>query len=424
MKKTLKTLQLKNDTINLLTLPGSNFFRFEIVNQKGSDIEREYKNKKIYGLSHFIEHLSFKSPRDYTTEQLNYLINNKGEHNASTDYNRIDYWFQTNTDNAELALSLVCNYAFNDLKKISKNEFETEKNVVINEINRYLDDPQEIFANDLYKTMFSLKKEDNVLGTMEIIKELTLEDAIELKKKFLTFTNLYNIVYDPLIISEKKVLKLLKTELKKWNINSYCKDYYPNLIEKNGYIKIKNKAKQSLTGIVLNLENNLKINVLDEVVHYIREYADETSLNNYIREKNGLTYGIFFDNWTVMKKHYITFLADVEKGNEELLYQLFEKSILNTVNSFNKEKFDKFIESRLLKSTIERLSQEVYTEIFDIVRLFPYYVEENKEILEKDLDKFFDNSIKNIKYDDFEQILNKILFYVKSKHNLTIISNY
>jgi hypothetical protein len=66
---------------NILNLPNSNFFRFEIVNKFGSNIERLYKdlhNENVYGISHLVEHLSFKSPMDYDTKTLNKLLSSKG----------------------------------------------------------------------------------------------------------------------------------------------------------------------------------------------------------------------------------------------------------------------------------------------------------------------------------------------------------
>lgn len=69
--KTFKTVTRKGRELNLLTLPDTNSFKFEIINHYGLNIERVVKNKtkkNIYGISHFIEHLRFKSTKDYTTE--------------------------------------------------------------------------------------------------------------------------------------------------------------------------------------------------------------------------------------------------------------------------------------------------------------------------------------------------------------------
>ena len=131
--KTFKTVIKNGKRFNLLTLPDTNFFKFEIINNYGSNIERVIKDKtgkNLYGISHFIEHLGFKSTKDFTTEELIVITKNDGICNASTDYDKIKYWFETTADNIDLAIKLMCNVAFNDLTKINQKEFDTEKNVV------------------------------------------------------------------------------------------------------------------------------------------------------------------------------------------------------------------------------------------------------------------------------------------------------
>ena len=96
----------------------------------GSNIEKVYENrhnKNVYGISHLVEHLSFRSPKDYTSEELLEKLKSEGTYNASTDHDRINYWFKTTTDRTKLAINLISNVALNNLSKISDEEFQIEK---------------------------------------------------------------------------------------------------------------------------------------------------------------------------------------------------------------------------------------------------------------------------------------------------------
>ena len=179
--KTFKTVTRNGRRFNLLTLPDTNFFKFEIINHYGSNIERVVKDKtgkNLYGISHFIEHLGFKSTKDFTTEELWSVGKNDGEFNASTGYGKISYWFKTTADNTELAMKFVCNVALNDLTKINKEEFDTEKNVVYNESKRGQDDHQMMFYRNAMRSLVGYENEDNAIGVPETIETFTLEDAI------------------------------------------------------------------------------------------------------------------------------------------------------------------------------------------------------------------------------------------------------
>jgi len=146
--KTFKTVVKNGRRFNLMTLPDTNFFKFEVINKYGSNVERVIKSKtakNLYGISHLIEHLGFKSSKDFTTEELLTISKNEGECNASTSYDRINYWYRTTADNIDLAINFICNIAFNDLTKIDQKEFDTEKSVVYNEAKRAADDHQMMF---------------------------------------------------------------------------------------------------------------------------------------------------------------------------------------------------------------------------------------------------------------------------------------
>ena len=106
MNKKFYTRVHQGVTFNFLELPKTNFFKVEVINSLGSNVERliDIKcNKKIYGMSHLVEHLSFKSTQAYSTNELMEILSNKGSYNASTSYNQVRYYFETTSANIDLA---------------------------------------------------------------------------------------------------------------------------------------------------------------------------------------------------------------------------------------------------------------------------------------------------------------------------------
>ncbi len=81
MNKTFRRITQNGRRFQLLTLPGANLYKFEIINLYGANIEREIEKSlgtNVYGLSHFIEHLGFRAPKDFSTNTLMDLLKTEG----------------------------------------------------------------------------------------------------------------------------------------------------------------------------------------------------------------------------------------------------------------------------------------------------------------------------------------------------------
>jgi len=344
--KTFKTVTRNGRRFNLLTLPDTNFFKFEIINNYGSNIERVVKDKtskNIYGISHLIEHLSFKSTKDFTTEELLTIGKNDGVFNASTGYGNIKYWFKSKADNIDLAIKFVCNVALNDLTKISKKEFDTEKKVVFNEAKRAHDNHQMMFYRNSISSLVGYESEDNIIGTPETIDTFALEDAIAVKNIFLN-----------------EVLTKIMDELAKFQVPKKAsivvahEEYLTHLkMPRIGQYKIDTKSEQAMTNITIDsVENAL---VSGATLYYLSNLAEGTSLDDLIRQKNGLTYGIQFYMDQISYKPFATFVCDVTVGNEDKLLKLFKESINLSADEFSEEKYNRYMKTAKLKRVNERI---------------------------------------------------------------------
>lgn len=396
--RTFKSITHNGRVYNLLTLPNTNFFKFEIINKYGSHVERIYQErtgKNVFGISHFIEHLGFRATKDFDTATLLKLIKNEGTYNASTDYDRINYWFQTTMDRCRLGVQLVCNYALNDLTKIPADEFEIEKKVVYNEAKRYADDDQTMFWFNSTGALTGYTAEDNVIGIPETIDTFTQEDCIAIKDIFLQNTdNVYNVTYDSEILTEQEVLTMIEAELANFKPLSQTapisKEDYMAAVAKPQVITtvMENESEQAMT--YLNLDVITNKSTADIANAYIAQYAEDVSLNDIIREKNGLTYGIDFGASNMGYKPYTYFGCDVSKGNEELLMQLFKESINKVVDGWSDTAYEKYMVTRKLKRTMSLLDQKNYGSWHSTATWYPEIIEAIKDVAATNLDDAYE----------------------------------
>jgi len=431
--KTFKTIVKNNKKYNILALPGTNFFKFEIINMYGSNIERAIAkkyDKNLYGISHFIEHLAFKSTLDYTTQEILKLGKTKGVYNASTSYDRINYWFKTTMDKLDTSISFVCNTALNNFTKINQEEFDLEKKVVFNEAKRAYDNHQQMFYRNVLREVLSYEKEDNNIGLPETIDTFTLKDAQDVKAIFLNHDkNTYNITYDNSVEDIDTIIEKIELELQRFEVPKLGKieisdDEYRELLKTpiDGNYKMENDSKQAMTTILLNSVDNVLVSSASN--SYLSLMAEETSLNDLIRQKNGLTYGIHFYTSMISYKPYLNFSCDVTKGNEQKLFELFKESISLSAKEFTKEKYDQYMEAVSLKRTIQNLNLESYEVWFYMNFMKSGDLDMVRDTLAINVDEAYNFVDKNIiTYEKMKASIDKIDYLVQNDKFSKIFSN-
>lgn len=412
MNKTFNRKFVNGRDFQLLTLPGTNLFKFEIINLYGANIEREMEKSlglNVYGLSHFIEHLGFRATKDFPTEVLLDKLKTEGTYNASTDHDRINYWFKTTMQHVDIGTRLTCNYALNDLTNIPAEEFEIEKKVVYNEAKRYADDDQTMFYFNTTRAVCGLHEEDNVIGIPDTIDTFTHENAIYLKAIFLANgRQVYNITYDPMVMSEEEVLTRVNAELDRFPLPSPTYDQividnnYHDMLRhpRLGEHKLENESEQAMTALFIDSVNHIWTTSIAN--SYLSRYATNTSLDDIIREQNGLTYGLHFYEDLIAYQPYTAFMCDVSRGTEGLLMELFEQSINTSVDAYDHAAHEKLMKTINLKRTMRYVNQENCDSLFWQSVWYPYVTEAAKESFAYDLNATM--SLLDTQYATFEQV--------------------
>jgi len=118
-----------------------------------------YETAEQNGISHFIEHMLFKGTKTRSSQEISLMIDRLGgEINAFTSKDCTCFYTKLLSEDMETGLSLLSDMLSESC--FSKEAIETEKSVVIDEINMYEDSAEDV-AEDL---LTALVFKDSALG--------------------------------------------------------------------------------------------------------------------------------------------------------------------------------------------------------------------------------------------------------------------
>ena len=139
-----------------------------------------YEEKKLNGISHFLEHMAFKGTTNRpSAREISGLIDGIGaEFNAFTGKEYTGYYIKSATEHITLCLDVLSDMLKNLL--LDPEEIEREKGVIIEEINLYEDTPVRKIG-DIYETLLY---GDSPLGMdtggePEIIRSIQRDDFVD-----------------------------------------------------------------------------------------------------------------------------------------------------------------------------------------------------------------------------------------------------
>lgn len=337
-----------------LDLPNTGVFNYRIKFKKGANIERIFakdQNKDLYGISHLIEHLSFKSTKEYSTDEIKKCTKIYGETNAYTTLNEVSYYMDSNYKYYPEVISLVNNIAFNDLTKVNEEEFTLEKQIVTSEVKMYNDEVKDKFLNLSLSRLFNISDYDNVLGNANNIENFKLEDLIEVKSKTLNKNNFdIIIIYDSTKSDIDFLTDYICSTIEKFNLKDYedknfenkYLTYIPELENKNIEIDLEQEIKQTYIYQLAEYKNRKwPIELINYVLSYLSYFAN-SSLFEYVREQEGLTYYIYMHNMIFFNKSFLVLRTEIKKDCLELCKEKIKQSILDTIDSFTLKEFEDF----------------------------------------------------------------------------------
>jgi len=272
-----------------------------VLVEAGSD----YEDKKINGLSHFLEHMCFKGTKNRTGEEINYELDSLGAgSNAFTSDEVTGYYAKAHSKKVSKILDIVSDMYMNPL--FPEKDIDIERGVIIEEINMYQDMPAMtawwVWEELLYGDQPAGR---TILGTKENIKKFTRDD----------FVNYHQTHYMPKKttvvvagnINDKEILKQVKEKFGSAKNTKTIKKPKVKISQKTPAVKIQNKKTDQshirigFHAFKLGDKRNATLNVAKAILgsgmssRLFKKMRDELGMCYYTKAmlNNGLDTGNF-----------------------------------------------------------------------------------------------------------------------------------
>lgn len=252
-----------------------------------------YENKDEVGLAHFLEHCFFKG----TTKRKAFHVLSRidsvgGELNAFTTKEEICVYASFTKKYFERAVDLLADIVINS--NFPEKEIVKEKDIIIDEINSYLDTPSDRIFDEFESHLFrNHPLGENILGSKKSVNSFSRASLWNYLQKFFFAQNMSIAVVGD--FEEKKVMKLLEkyfAAIPKHNeilIPKPFTSYQPFELRK----KDSNyQAHAVLGGIAPGIENEKERRAVTLLLNVLGGPALNSRLILSIREKYGYTYSI------------------------------------------------------------------------------------------------------------------------------------
>lgn len=128
------------------------------------------------GISHFIEHMMFKGTRRRSAREIAEALDSVGGRlNAFTDKEHTCYYAKVLAEDLPLAFDVLADMLLES--RIDPEEIEREKNVVVEEIKRHEDSPEDLIHDVFARTLWPDHPLGRpVIGSSEVVESFTRDD--------------------------------------------------------------------------------------------------------------------------------------------------------------------------------------------------------------------------------------------------------
>lgn len=249
------------------------------------------------GIAHFVEHTIFKGTGRRSAAVINnYLDKLGGELNAFTTKEEIVLHATVLKEDLAKAAALLFELATDPI--FPDHEINTEKGVVIDEIQSYKDTPSEDIYDKFEELLFKGHPlSGNILGTKASVRKITRDELMRfVKEKFVPGRMAFSIVADlDEKVMEKTVLKFagkffpsdvpdMPSEPR--NIAPSAEPFDMTLNKRN------HQANCVIGGLAPSLYQDRERLATVLLCNILGGPANNSILNSILREKNGWVYGV------------------------------------------------------------------------------------------------------------------------------------
>ena len=220
------------------------------------------EDDKVAGVSHFLEHMMFKGTATRSALDITYQMGAVGaQANAFTSEENTVYYMAVLPEYFEESLTLLSDML---RPSLDQNEFNVEKNVILEEIALYQDRPTYVLLEKALSVFFGKHPAGNsVLGTNETITALSRDEMKAYFDAKYTPSNIVLAVSGN--FSEEKLYKLAE---------ELCGSWKDQKVERVRPAPPSNQVKQVLTKAGINRSHIMLLADGPSVDHPLRYEAD------------------------------------------------------------------------------------------------------------------------------------------------------
>lgn len=251
-----------------------------------------YENSNEEGLAHFLEHCIFKGTKKRRSLHiLSRLDAVGGELNAYTTKEEICVYASFTKQYTKRASELLADIVLNSV--FPPKEIEKEKEIILDEINSYLDAPSDKIFDDFEEHLFKNHRLGaNILGTKESVSGFTQKDLLNYVERFFFAENMVIS-----FVGDVPIQKLIKTLEKDFShLSRRNKAIQPESFADYKPFKIRSKeANVQAHGVIGGIApgyNDEKRRGMTLLINVLGGPALNSRLILSVREKYGYSYNI------------------------------------------------------------------------------------------------------------------------------------
>jgi predicted Zn-dependent peptidase len=287
-----------------------------------------------HGMAHFIEHMVFKGTKKRKAYHiLSRLEDVGGELNAYTTKEETAIYASFMREDYERTVEIISDIAFNSV--FPAKEIEKEKDVVIEEINSYLDSPAELIFDDFEEMIFGEQPiSHNILGEAATVKSFTQKKVTDFfSRNYSTYRMVFCSVGS---ISEQQIIRLFRKHFEAVPAKKREPAHASEWIYKPSTLTKKMDTYQThciIGNIAYNLKSEKRLGMF-LLNNILGGQGLNSRLNLSLREKNGLAYNVEsnYNPYCDTGAFTIYFGTDDHNLNKSISIALSELEKLRTVS--------------------------------------------------------------------------------------------
>lgn len=375
----------------------------------------KYENKQNNGISHFLEHMFFKgTERRPKAIDISREFDAMGaQNNAFTSQEVTGYWAKAHKKHTEKMLDIIADMYLHPT--FPANDLETEKGVIVEEINMYEDLPQRLVHEVFDELLYGDQPAGwSVAGTKENVRSFSRDNFVNYRKQHYVASATTIVVAGD--VDEKDIFK--KVEKAFANISTGKKTGKKKVVEKQIIPTVKLRYKETdQTHLVIGFRT---FNLYDKrmpilgLLSTILGKGMSSRLFQKMREQLGICYYIKTGVNELTDHGNLVIFAGVDSTR-------VEEGIKGILEELKKIRDEKILESELRKAkdyAIGNLylgleSSDALANFFGFQEILRDKIKTPKDI-EKEIEKITAN--------DIQKVAQEII--TNSKLNLAIVGKY